>query len=804
MMKSKLPRFILVFVLVILIALTGTIIYIARGGLPQTSGNIQSDVNSPVEIYRDQYGVPHIIAGSMEDLFFAQGYVHAQDRLWQMDINRRGVGGKLSEILGEDQAEIDNFTLTIGFYRAAEKNYNLLEAEERALLEAYSAGVNACIKDNNGRLSPEFTLLGYEPEPWAPLDSLAIAVYMSWYLGGNMDTELFNYALVEKAGLEMARELFPEYPGYGPVIVPSDIPAGPSDSAVEDNPIVNDLIALSRLAELGGRAKFVPGLGSNNWAIHGDLTPGRGAILANDMHLGMGMPSIWHNSHLIVKDKLNVTGVMFPGIPGIIVGFNEHIAWGVTNTGPDVQDLYLLELNPDIPGQYLYMNEWADAEIIVEEFFVKGETAPREVEVMVTHHGPVISNIVDLEVPLSFRWTALEGTTEFSAILDLMQAENWDQFTTALEKFKTPAQNFVYADREGNIGYRANGLIPIRRSGTGFLPADGTTDAQEWVGYIPWDELPTLYNPPGGIIVTANHRVTDDDYPYFITSEWAPPYRAMGIWRELEDRENLTLEDMIGPQTSYFNTQAELLGDTLLGALNATELNDLEEKALAVFEDWLEEPVEDPGEAGPVIYNAMYLNMYQLTFADEMGEELYERFLSNRGATNAFDRMILSGTSRWFNNIDTAEEESRDDIITLAFSLAVLFLEEALGSNPADWKWGDLHTITMEHQVGSVAILAPFYNSGPYPVGGSFHTPANMSYNIKEPFEVTHSAPWRYMVDMSDYRALDILAGGISGHPLSDHYDDQTGLWLKGEYKDMPFEREAVEAFPEKLILTPR
>ncbi|HSW36114.1 MAG TPA: penicillin acylase family protein, partial [Candidatus Limnocylindrales bacterium] len=553
-MKRGWVKVVLVILIVLLAAIAGGGYWFTRRGLPKTTGTIESDVTAAVEIYRDQYGVAHIIAQNMEDLFFAQGYAQAQDRLWQMDMSRRGVSGRLSEILGEDFVDTDTFTLTVGFYRAAQQNYELLSPENIALLEAYARGVNAYIEDNRGRLSPEFTLLGYEPEPWKPLDSLAIGVFMSWTLGSNMQAELFHSALIELVGIDLAMEIFPDYPDFGPVVAPAL--QGENFFSMRDVPA---LIELSQLAELGGRATYVPGLGSNNWVISGRLTEGGGALLANDMHLGMGLPSIWHTSHLILEGEFNVTGVMFPGSPGIIVGFNDYIAWGVTNTGPDVQDLYMIEINPQNPHQYLYLDQWVNAEVITETFYVDGEAEPRTLEVLVTRHGPIVSGVVDLEQPMSLRWTALEGTSEVAAIIELMRARDWEEFIAALEKFLVPTQNFVYADREGNIGFRANGLIPIRRNGTGLLPVDGTTDRYEWEGYIPWDQLPTLYNPPEGIIVTANHRIVDNYYPYFITAHWAPPYRAMGIWREFEGETQFSLTDMKRVQTSFYNTQAEVL-----------------------------------------------------------------------------------------------------------------------------------------------------------------------------------------------------------------------------------------------------
>ena len=796
---KKWALYLLIAVLVVIAIGAFWVIRTARGGLPDYTGTIAAGVEMPVEIYRDEYGIPHIIASSMEDLYFAQGYAQAQDRLWQMDMNRRGVGGKLSVILGEDFVEIDTFTLTIGFMRAAEKNYNLLAPEGVRLLEAYAAGVNTYIEDNWNNLPPEFTLIGYKPEPWEPLHSLGIGVYMSWYLGGNMDSELIHSAMAMKVGLPLTMEIFPDYPDYGPVIAPA--------SPFEDEEVArleaDKMIRLAQLAELGGKTRYVPGLGSNNWVISGDLTESGGAILANDMHLGMGLPSIWHSAHLILEDEFNITGVMFPGIPGIIAGFNEHIAWGLTNTGPDVQDLYQLELNPENPQQYLYMGQWRDADVHLETFQVKGEPEPRELEVVETHFGPVISDIVDLEIPLSLRWTALDGTRELEAVTRLMHAENWEQFTAALEYFMAPTQNFVYADKEGNIGYRANGLIPIRNSGMGLIPADGTTDEYEWTGYIPWAELPTLYNPPEGIIITANHRVVADDYPYFITTQWAPPYRAKGIAQELDIAGPYTLDDMITAQTSFLNTQAKTLKPAILAALARADLDAAETEALSYFSDWLENPVESKDEIGPSIYNTLYKYMLRFTFAEKMEEELYERFLYNRASINAFDRMLLSGESGWFEGAGGGEA-GRDAVIAEAFKASVAFLTDQLGSDPGNWAWGNLHTITFNHDLGSIDLLARFYNRGPHPVGGSFHTPANMSYQMTDPFGVTHSAPWRYMIDLKEHRALEALAIGNSGHFLSKHYDDQLDIWLAGEYKPMIFEVEEVRELEQKLILEPR
>jgi penicillin amidase len=772
---------------------------VTRRGLPRTGGVIEAAVSAEVEIYRDTFGVPHIIARSVDDLFYAQGYVQAQDRLWQMDLLRRGVSGRLSAIFGEGYADTDRFSLTVGFYRAARAGYAALGPEAKAALEAYARGVNGYIEDNWGRLSPEFALCGYLPDPWEPVDSLAVGKYMAWYLGGNMAGELFFSALLEKVSEEKALELFPVSPETGSlmdpalreetVFSPGDIPA---------------LLHLSGLAAMGGLAVDLPGLGSNGWAVSGSKTRSGAALLANDIHLGLGIPSIWYENHLILEGEFNAAGVTFPGYPGVVAGFTGQIAWGMTNIGADVQDLFLIEFNPDNPHQYRYQDGWADATVLFEEFTVKGEAEPRRVEVIITRHGPVISIVAGLEKPLSLRWTGLEATLELEAVLGLLRAADWADFCAALEGYMAPAQYFVFADRRGNIGYRAAGYIPIRRGGSGLLPAEGSTGAFDWEGYIPWPELPQSYNPPEGIIVTANHNVAGGDYPYLISAEWTTPYRALGIWRELEGREALTLADMTRAQNSFYNTQAALLAPVLLKALAAADLTPPEEAAFNLLREWLHAPVEAPGAAGPLIYNALYLKMLEHTFASAMGEALYRRFLSSRGLHGSFDRILLEGRSAWLNGSGGGGAEPGAAMIAAAFRDAVAELAGKLGEDASRWRWGDLHTVTFRHQLGTRKLLERFVNRGPFPVGGSGNAPAGMAYPLAEPFGVTLGPAWRFSVDLADYSAAGILAGGSSGHPFSPHYDDQLALWLNGEYREMLFDPAALRKLGQKLVLRPR
>lgn len=797
------------FIILPLLIITGIIgwsyIWFIKGTIPLYAQELAAPVSKGVEIYRDEYGVPHIFASVPYDLFFAQGYVQAQDRLWQLDISRRGVSGTLSEILGEEYLDIDHFIRTVGFRRAAEASLPHFSPSTKEALEAFADGINYFIETNSNRLPLEFTLLRYKPQPWTPLDTLAIGKYMAWDLGGNMNTELFLAAAVNKVGMEMAVEIFPSYPEWGPVIVPSEEEFAFSrfDQA--------DLLKLKRLSLAATDLVFAGGFGSNNWVVKGDYTQSGKPLLANDMHLGIKLPSIWYQNHLHLEGDFSVTGATFPGVPGVIVGHNGHIAWGVTNVNPDIQDLYIEKLHPQKPFTFLYLDEWSEAEVIREEIWVKDKKEPVYRDVVITRNGPLISQVLgEIEDPLSLKWTAHGPTLELEAFLKVARARNWKDFCAALENFHAPPQNFVYADVQDNIGYRANGLFPIRNKGLGLLPVPGWHDQYQWTGYVPWEEIPQLYNPPEGCIITANHKVVDEGYPYFLTYEWAPPYRAMSIERKLQEMMeggNLTLEEIIDIQNNWDNLQAEKIAPRVIEALEKADLpGETAKQALKIFQEWSANPVDCPDAPGALIYHQTYLNMAYFTFSDELGEELYENFLCLPYVlVNSFDRLFLQGESPWFNNIHTEKEEKLEDIIEQAFMKTVRQLEEKLGGNPAGWKWGKLHTITFKHPIGSQKILERFYNRGPFPQGGSHVTAGANSFSPARPFEVTSSAPLRYGIDMGRVEeALDILASGNSGNPFHKHYDDQMEKWLAGSYKQMLYNREQIEALSLKMVLSPR
>jgi penicillin G amidase len=497
---------------------------VVRQPLPLLDGTpIIAGVRQPVEVIRDRWGIPHIYAASHDDLFFAQGYVHAQDRLFQMDVSRRVGAGRLSEIAGSYGLANDRAARIFGWHRAAEAQAQgiLADKETAAAAEAYAAGVNAYIAE--GHLPLEFRLLRYQPEPWRPFDSAAWGTVLAWGLSVNWETELLRARLVAALGPERAADLTPILPDDYPTILPG-VSAGARFAEAL-------LAAYQELA-----ASFPPGgmplsraAGSNNWVVSGEHTTSGRAILANDPHLPPLFPAIWYENHLVGGDY-HVTGFTSPGVPGVLIGHNEHIAWGITNAFPDIQDLYVERFHPDDPLLVEVNGDWQRVDERVERIHVRWRRQPHEERVRYTRHGPVISDLVSNSGhDLALRWVYHEKGNHLAATLKICRAIDWAGFRQALHDWSFPSQNVVYADTEGNIGYVMPGRVPIRARGQGLVPVPGWTDNYEWQGWIPSTELPACFNPAEGMIVTANNQVTARDYPYWLTGEWLPPYRARRI-----------------------------------------------------------------------------------------------------------------------------------------------------------------------------------------------------------------------------------------------------------------------------------
>jgi penicillin amidase len=772
-----------------------------RGSLPQTQGRTTlAGLDGSVEIVRDQWGIPHIFAATDHDAFLALGYVHAQDRLWQMEMNRRIGAGRLSELLGEATLDIDKFQRTLGYYRAATSDYALLGERSRLALDAYAAGVNAWIAEGH-LLPPEYLLLGAKPEPWTPIDSLVWEKMMSWDLGGDYEMELLRRQLGDALGPERAAQLLPGYPQDGVLILPDGVqPAAWEQTA-------SDLLALDRRLQLdfgrGGRE-----IGSNNWVVSGSRTESGLPLLANDPHLGASIPSIWYLAEL-QGDQIHAIGATFPGLPAIVIGHNERVAWGVTNVGPDTQDLYIERINPANPNQYAVGDEWEAMTVVEESIVVDGEDEPLRWAARSTRHGPLISDVTGTGVPIAMRWVALEpGDTTMDAFMDINYAADWEQFVRALQRYVSPSQNIVYADVAGNIGYYAPGRIPIRAAGhDGMLPAPGWDDSAEWQGYIPFAELPQAYNPAAGFIATANNRIVGDDYPYLISNDWAPPYRAERIVQLIEqlsdgaassDGATIDVADMAAIQADRFSAQ---VADLLPFLLTVPPQDERQSRALAYLQDWNGELALDSVAAS--IYEAWMLHLERALFADDLRGDLFEEMALRANPlflSNVLNDKALAAA--WCDDVLTVGVESCEQQAALALDGTLDDLGGRLGNNMTGWRWDKLHVTQYPHRPFSdVDYLKPLFHRS-IGNGGDRYTVNVAPVNLSSPYDQTHVPGYRHIVDLADLQnSRFVQTTGQSGNLLSSHYDDLIRPHRDVEYAAMLFGRDQVQG--DTLLLEP-
>ncbi|MDF1501207.1 MAG: penicillin acylase family protein [Anaerolineales bacterium] len=784
------------FIILILIVLISAAILIRRP-FPETNGTIKlTGLDAPVEVYRDEHGIPHIYASTTHDLFMAQGFVHAQDRFWQMEFSRRIGNGTLSEIMGPATLDSDRFIRTLGWHRTAQMEIEQLGPEVLAALEAYAQGVNAYLASEGPAYGLEFEILGltgvdFEPEPWTPLNTLTWGKVMAWDLGGNRSVELAYAHLIARLGMQAYEELVVPYGEDKPVIV-TELPSEISMAAIPE-------VATHQF--LFGEGDD---LGSNNWVLSGSRTESGFPILANDTHLGIQLPSIWYENGIHCTPvgpecPYNVVGFTFPSVPGVIIGHNDRIAWGVTNVGPDVQDLFIERTNPQNPDQYEVNGRWEDMQIIEEQIFIAGEEEPEIVRVRVTRHGPIINDIAGGTneewsfgwQPLALSWTALEPGTIWESVLMINRAQDWDSFREALSFWDVPSQNFVYADVEGNIGYQTPGRIPIRASGDGSLPVPGWTGAYDWVDFIPFEELPRSFNPEKGYLVTANNAVVDGSYRYFISKDWAPGYRAKRISELIEAQEILSVADI---QRIHADSMP-LYAQEVLPALLALEPESAEAaRALDLLRAW--DGVADRDSSAAAIFEALRVHMVDRIFADELGEDLLDRM---RGKVmDAIPTILQDENSHWFDDIYTEQVEGQETMLLLALEDALADLEDRLGDSMEEWRWGDLHTATFKDlglgQSGIVPIEWLF-NRGPVEADGTGGAPNATGYSLADPYEVTSLPSQRMIVDLQYFEnSLTMHTTGQSGHTFHKHYADFIDPWRNIEYHPMLWTRGQVEA----------
>jgi len=830
---------ILVIVVVLVVVGTSALLLFFRRPLPRVEGTLHlAGLEGRVEVLRDEWGVPHIYAGSAHDLFFAQGYVHAQDRLWQMELQRRIGSGRLSEVLGEITLEVDRFFRTVGLNRAAEAEFDALDADTRGVLEAYAAGVNAYLTSDARRRPVEFKLLRFDPEPWQPVDSVYWAKVMAWNLGCNWDSELIRARLAARLGVDLAADLEPWFPADNPAIVQgrglaeggAPPPNGWRSEALRDALRLVEGLFQPRSVE-PGPAEPLPGPlqvgarggGSNQWVVAGSRTGNGKPLLANDTHMPLQIPAIWYQV-LLDGGEYRVAGVSFPGVPGVIIGHNERCAWGLTTAWQDAQDLYVERLNPASPHQYEFRSAWLNAEVINEEIRVKGRSAPVIQEVVVTRHGPIISGLIGETTPLALRWVALEPSNLLRSVLGYNRAQDWREFRSALADWSTPAHNFVYADVDGNIGFLQAGWMPVRAGGLGNpvpdsspfrgpAPIPGWTGENDWQFYLPLDELPQTYNPAGGWLVSANNLVVDATYPHYLSADLENPCRARRVADLLASQQTFTADDFARFQRDTYSAQAARFVRHLLAIEPGSEP---ERRALELLKQW--DGRLEPDSVAASLYQVSRLRALHLFFDPHLGD-LAGQYIG-LGLTPMGDVSLYHGRSfvRLLDLLDgqTADVWLRDPasgavrsppaLLGQALREAMALLQEEIGPDMARWQWGRLNKVHFAHPVGSVKPLNLIFNRGPYPVGGDQDTLLRARNVPRFPFPPVGTVPaLRFIADLNDWEKCRIvIAGSQSGHVASRHYADQIPLWLAGRYRPMPFARAQVEcAARHRLGLIP-
>ena len=818
-------RRLLFTILTLAIVVAGTLTYLVQRSFPTTEGTFEMPgLDSSVEVIRDVDGVPHIYASTVRDLFMAQGFVHAQDRFWQMDFSRHVGSGRVAELFGESQLDTDIFLRTLGWARTAEAEYAGADDEFKTVLDSYADGVNAFLSGKGAtEVSFEYAALtlqnrGYEIEPWTPIHTLTWGKAMAWDLRANLDEEIDRTVLSARIPLERVEQLYPPYPPDHPLIVDG------SGSMRADG----DLVASVDVAEIADRIAAVDqllgphfeGIGSNNWVVAGSRTASGAPLLANDPHLGIQMPSIWYEAGLHclpVSDvcPFEVVGFGFAGVPGIVVGHNARIAWGVTNEGPDAQDLYIERINPDNPDQYEVNGEWIDMDIVTEVIDVAGAD-PIEVEIRSTRHGPIISGrfgqLDDIsaegavELPdrydVALRWAALDQSRIFEAVIGINRAGNWDDFRAALEHWDIAAQNLVYADVDGHIGYQSTGRVPVRASGNGRYPVPGWTDTHEWIGYVPFDDMPRIFDPDKGYIVTANQPLVGADYPVFIGVDHAYGYRAKRIDALLAGLTDATVADMQRIQFDTYDGSAAFLVPLLLAAEPATESGRELQELLAGWSTLDMQPDSAPAAA----YAAVWRTVLASTFDDELPDD------RRAGGNGRFFEAVrtLAADDKWWDDVSTTNREDRNAILASALDNAAAELSLRLGSDMSAWRWGDLHIAAFDNQTFGKSGIAPlealFNRTSPREVGGGSAIVNATSWLADEGYDVMAMPSLRMVVDLDDLtRSVAVHTTGQSGHIFARHYFDQNALWLAGEAHEMRWSRaQVVAGAGDTLTLIPK
>ncbi len=799
------------FALLALLALLAAALgWYAQRVQPQVHGEITlQGAAGMVRIERDEHGIPTVRADSVRDVAFGLGVAHAQDRLWQMETHRRIAAGRLAEAFGEGALGTDRFLRALGARRAAAAQWQQLSPESRQTLQAYSDGVNAVLREQLRARPPEFVLLGLQPEPWEPLDSLAWAIMMAWDLGANWHSELLRLRLALKMPVERINQLMPPYPGEAP-LASADY-AALFRSLKLDAPATQQ--AWQRLPEIAPPSG-VEGAGSNNWVLAGSHTASGKPLLANDPHLKLSTPALWYFARLEAPG-LKVAGATLPGLPVVVLGQNEHLAWGFTNTGPDVQDLYIEQVDPGDARRYRTPTGWAAFESVADVIKVKGRP---DVPVVLrrTRHGPVISDAGisdDVLGPkthpthvLALRWTALDADSDTVATsLAFQRARSVAEFFAASRTWVAPMQNTVVADREGHIGMVAPGRVPLRKPENdlhGLVPAPGWDARYDWAGWVPADETPRETDPARGWIATANQRITAPGYAHYITSEWALPYRQQRIEQMLQARPRHSIDDLAVMQADIKSLAAPALLPWLLKAKSAHPLAAAAQAQLAGFDGTMAAE-----RAAPLIFWAWQRQLGMGLFADDAGAALWERSLAGRSFSEVIDAVLARDDASWCDDRNTPALETCAAQIDAAFTRALDELQARFGTDVSRWQWGQAHQARSEHRPFSrVKALARFFELR-VPVGGDTFT-VNVSRVGLQPDATTgelfldeHGPSLRALYDLGDATQSRFMhSSGQSGIVFSPLFSSFVQPWAQGQYVPLWPQGEAAQV----LVIRPR
>jgi penicillin G amidase len=760
--------------------------WLARRPLPRQKGTISlAELNGPVSVERDRWGVPHIAADNARDLWFAEGFCHGQDRLWQMDFYRRVVSGRVSEMAGPEGLPIDRLMLTLGIRRTAEREAEALDPELRALLERFCEGVNAAAA--SARAMPfEMQLLRLGWKPWRPVDILSLGKLLAFGLSTNWERELLRADMERALGPELAAKLDPSYPADNPIVT-QEAWSGNGLAMVEQIDAVRRSIGLAAEAS-----------GSNNWAVSGKLSASGSPVIAGDPHLPQSMPGIWYQVGLRLGERF-VRGASLPGMPGVYMGQNNDVCWTFTNVMADVEDLFIERLDG---ARYLFEDEWRPLELVREEIPVKGRDVPETLDVRITHHGPIVNEALgaDQAEPLALRWQTLDQPTAFAGMFEMHEITSGPELIDKLAPHSSPASNLIWADRHGSIGYKLIGRLPLRKGGCPDLPKPGWSGEFEWEGTIPYEELPETVDPESGFLVTANNRIVGDDYPHHITSEWLDGFRAARIEQLLRASDEHDIESFESMQSDSLSLPG-IEAARRLGRLTPSGQREL--SAIERLRSW--DGRLDPDSIAGTIYQAFLLRLAREVARAAIGDrDLSERWLDR--ADNGFTPHVTSPW-RWHSHLMKLWEEADEELIGRPWDELVLEalrgalddLSDRFGPDAAGWRWGQVHEMEFPHPLGEANPLLRRLLNRSVRAGGAQETVSQIAYDPNDPYKAVWAPSWRMVAEpTAPERSRWQMFTGQSGHPASRHYDDLQTDWLHGRTQPM-----AGEGPWRKLSLVP-